>query len=536
MADAQIGESRQFNLHSAGTDLVEGSALAVKGASGAITVDGFTETGSSALVALAVGGGTPNDSVDSGNPIKIGGYASTAVPTSVSADGDRVNLWASRFGAQNVILRDTAGAAYPTTAGLPVRLYDATGSNISPNIDTTAADAQTTSSGLQVRGYNFGFNGTTWDRLRTEAGTTGFLGVGGSVAHDSVDAGNPVKFGGYAKTLAPTSVADGDRANAWFQPSGALVTTIVYNGGPGDALTNSNAGMVAAMGNNVTPIVTLANFNGTSWDRLRSIASLDAAPNVDTGITAVGAGPGYDRKQNPAGVSATSTASAVTIEVDGADTIAVVFTTIGVTPGSMIIEASGDDGTNWITARMVLATATEKYVDGAFVPAVGDSFMVRTTGIRRIRVRVNAVYASGTVTVKWTASLGVALIKAMDLAPQPHNIGQTILNYQSGAIGVVTSQVAVAATAAKRVYVAHVRIAVGGTTSGSIAIYSGTGAFTDGTSQTLFYSPFIPSATTAPGVIIQFVIPWASATVNEDIRITTTGLTATHVEIQYYVA
>lgn len=57
------------------------------------------ETGLSAVEALAVGGGTPHDSVDSGNPLKVGGYASATAPTAV-AGGDRVNAWLSLNGAQ----------------------------------------------------------------------------------------------------------------------------------------------------------------------------------------------------------------------------------------------------------------------------------------------------------------------------------------------------------------------------------------------------------------------------------------------------
>lgn len=43
------------------------------------------ETGASAVDALAVGGGTAHDAVDSGNPIKIGGIARQANPTAVAA-------------------------------------------------------------------------------------------------------------------------------------------------------------------------------------------------------------------------------------------------------------------------------------------------------------------------------------------------------------------------------------------------------------------------------------------------------------------
>lgn len=62
-----------------------------------------SETGLSAVLAVAVGGGTPHDSVDSGNPVKFGGYAKAAAPTSV-ADGDRVNAWFTQSGALNIAL------------------------------------------------------------------------------------------------------------------------------------------------------------------------------------------------------------------------------------------------------------------------------------------------------------------------------------------------------------------------------------------------------------------------------------------------
>lgn len=66
------------------------------------------ETGLSAVESRAVGGGTPHDSVDSGNPVKIGGRASTAAPAAV-ADADRVNAWLTPNGAQVAALVDESG-------------------------------------------------------------------------------------------------------------------------------------------------------------------------------------------------------------------------------------------------------------------------------------------------------------------------------------------------------------------------------------------------------------------------------------------
>lgn len=63
------------------------------------------ETGSSAVDALAIGGATPNDSVDSGNPVKIGMKAyeldGTAPQTAV-AEADRVNAISDLVGRQFV--------------------------------------------------------------------------------------------------------------------------------------------------------------------------------------------------------------------------------------------------------------------------------------------------------------------------------------------------------------------------------------------------------------------------------------------------
>lgn len=49
------------------------------------------------------------------------------------------------------------------------------------------------------------------------------LPVGGNVAHDGVDAGNPAKVGGIAKTAPPTAVSAEDRVNAMFDIYGKQI-------------------------------------------------------------------------------------------------------------------------------------------------------------------------------------------------------------------------------------------------------------------------------------------------------------------------
>jgi len=62
--------------------------------------------GGSGGTADQVQGNIAHDAADSGSPVKIGGYGSTAVPTAVGA-GDRVNAWYTLNGAAVSMLVDT---------------------------------------------------------------------------------------------------------------------------------------------------------------------------------------------------------------------------------------------------------------------------------------------------------------------------------------------------------------------------------------------------------------------------------------------
>jgi hypothetical protein len=74
---------------------------------GGVTQGVVDETGASAVDAAAVGGGTPHDSVDSGNPLKMGWKAANAFPTAV-ANNDRANGISDLFGRQMVSHIDPA--------------------------------------------------------------------------------------------------------------------------------------------------------------------------------------------------------------------------------------------------------------------------------------------------------------------------------------------------------------------------------------------------------------------------------------------
>lgn len=73
-------------------------------------------------------------------------------------------------------------------------------------------------------------------RIRTLLGGTLTTAASGNVAHDAVDSGNPLKFGGKAASSLPSAVADGDRVDAYYDLNGRLFVNL---GTPLNDATNS---------------------------------------------------------------------------------------------------------------------------------------------------------------------------------------------------------------------------------------------------------------------------------------------------------
>ncbi len=64
-------------------------------------------------------------------------------------------------------------------------------------------------------------------QLPAALGANGAMKIEGCTAHDSPDAGAPVKIGAQAETAMPTAVASGDRANAISDRYGRIMTTSI---------------------------------------------------------------------------------------------------------------------------------------------------------------------------------------------------------------------------------------------------------------------------------------------------------------------
>ncbi len=114
--------------------------------------------------------------------------------------------------------------------------------------------------------------------------------VGGSLAHDAVESGNPVAIGGIARTANPTAVAALDRVRGWFTTLGKLVVVL---GAPRELMTHTHT----------------------------QIASSSAETTI---LAAGGAGVLHDLTQLVIS-NETATASLVTIKDDTAGTTRMIF-------------------------------------------------------------------------------------------------------------------------------------------------------------------------------------------------------------------
>jgi len=97
-----------------------------------------------------------------------------------------------------------------------------------------------------------------------------------------------------------------------------------------------------------------------------------------------------------------------------------------------------------------------------------------------------------------------------------------------------TSQDLVAASGSTKFYVARLTIGTGGTTAGLVTIYFGTGAYSAGTSKTVFRGNFAPSATAYPGVVIgSGAAPFIISAASDALKITTSAAITVYVQVDY---
>lgn len=277
------------------TKITDGTDTALVTAAGELHVSNITPlaAGTNAIGKLA-----PNSGVD------IGDVDVTSLPSTVhSADFDTGGGTDTTL-AFGIAVPAAGGAAVvpgSATDGLTVNLGSNNDVTVTGTVDlgatdnavldaiaasTAAADADLTTLIGHVDGLE-GLVGTTntntgnaatslaimddWDNAASDGAS-----VSGDVAHDAVDAGEPVKIGGYAKAAAPTDVsADGDRVNAWFDLAGRQA---VFDGGLSISIDDG--------GNVITVDGTVAVTNAGLTELA---AAVNGSAQMDVNIAASGA-------------------------------------------------------------------------------------------------------------------------------------------------------------------------------------------------------------------------------------------------------
>jgi hypothetical protein len=125
----------------------------------------------------------------------------------------------------------------------------------------------------------------------------------------------------------------------------------------------------------------------------------------------------------------------------------------------------------------------------------------------------------------------------VDVVTQPaRTVGSMIdwSHYSNEYTTTQTSTDLVALSGSTKFYIGRLTIGTGGTTAGLVTIYFGTGAYSAGTSKTVFRGNFAPAATTYPGVVIgNGAAPFIVSAAGDALKITTSAAMTVYVQVDY---
>jgi hypothetical protein len=218
-------------------------------------------------------------------------------------------------------------------------------------------------------------------------------------------------------------------------------------------------------------------FNGTNWDRARG----DTANGLDVDVTRLPA------------ITGTVTAN------------------------------QGTAGTAW---EVVGDVAQDAAIAGNPLPEGGRASAALPT----------AMSADGDSVYQWLSRNGAAITALLPhlgtYAADPYTLTAVTAQYTT----TQTSTILINPGASERIAITSIQIQAGGTTSGTLQVYFGTGAYSRGTSLAIFDGEFAPSATLKPGFALAPPKPWVAATANDDLRVTTSAaINPLTITVWYYL-
>lgn len=253
---------------------------------------------------------------------------------------------------------------------------------------------------------------------------------------------------------------------------------------------------------------------------------------VQDNTQATGIGPGWTRRADPSNLGTAANSTSV-IDVNGSEIIGIEIGTS--TTGTYIIEGNGDAGTTWkaIPAWNLNASIPLNRFNFNLTPTSGDIFLIPTAGLRQIRLRTVTTLGA-TMAHKWTGAVGN--VAPGEFAPAPHNIGYAVTGVSAQYTTTQTSTtIGPTVASTERLVVTYCQIQAGGTTAGELQVYFGTGAFSRGSSKTIFDGEFAPSSTSKPGFVAAPPVPWIGAA-DEELKVTdSAAINKLTVTIWYYI-
>lgn len=276
-------------------------------------------------------------------------------------------------------------------------------------------------------------------------------------------------------------------------------------------------------------------YNGTTWDRIRAMDALSGTGDNTTvlGVQAVGIGPGFNIRSNPAnlGTAANSTSSAST---EGASSMIISIGTT--TTGTFVIESTGD-GTNWGSPEVFDSTNDVWVTGSGLTPTLGANYQVLSANFRAVRLRT-ATTLGATVAHTFTMSMAQPLLGGIDTGAAPHNFGYPLFHVDTTTSTTQTTVTLITPPTGRRFAVTDITVAAGGTTAGVVTIYDANNvAFSQGTTNAILRVELAPSTTSRPGVTKSFNVPYVSSAAGNRVMITTSAaINPLYVQVNgYYI-
>jgi hypothetical protein len=254
------------------------------------------------------------------------------------------------------------------------------------------------------------------------------------------------------------------------------------------------------------------------------VTKTSGATDVRLNSNCWGAGSTYDRVEST-GAGQLQTALNSVINLNPVGLASIRFRCNTTTTGTFIVEATLD-GVNWVTHPQVikLVSGNDLWVLGAETPTAGIQYLVNASAYRGIRVRTASTLGAP-VAFAYSVDSLITMLKSIDVAPAPHNIGYTVTNRTAQYTATQTGAALWTPASGRAVTITAMQIQAGGTTAANVQVWFGGTAdttYTRGTDQPLFDGEFAPSATNKPGVYITFPTP-IRGTVDFVLRVTSSA-------------